>query len=105
MERRVARIAELDRRLLLRRRAAARGLDEHAQADAAQLTALPRSFSSAVKTSPGGKPSGFSERPRRIAAVVGGAGRRLVRESPLRDEVAPAQLHALDAGCARRLVN
>src|SRR5207237_1468203 len=40
-----------------------------------------------------------------IAAVVGGAGGRLVGKRFLRDEVAPAKLDAVDAGFARRLVD
>ena len=42
---------------------------------------------------------------RRVAAVIGRAGRRLVRECALAQHVAPPQLDAVDAGDARGLVD
>jgi hypothetical protein len=91
---------------LLRARAAARRLDEH------RTGPMPRNlpfateiFFLSAKGIPLGKANRLVQLPGRIAAVVGRAGRRLVGERVPRNQVAPAQLDAIDAGLARRFVD
>src|SRR3954464_16035540 len=93
----IARIAELDRRLFLRRGAAAAGLDEDREAGAPQLAARFGFGSALFKVLPVGIAHRALELPRRITAVVGRAGGCLVRKRILRNQVSPSQLDALDA--------
>ena len=104
VERGVARIAELDRRLLLGDGPAARGLDEHRAADAAQSPPFQGSLAPLLERAPFGLKERLLELAGRVAAVVG-RGRGLVGERRLRNQVAPTQLDAVDAGLARRLVD
>jgi hypothetical protein len=104
-QRRIARLAELDRRLLLAVRAAAGGLDEDGAADAAKFAAFPGKLSAGREILPIGKAKSVLEIAGRVAAVVRGADRRLVGIRLLRNQVAAAQLDAIDAGLARRLVH
>jgi hypothetical protein len=90
VERGIARFAELDRRLLGAAGGAARGLDEHRAADAAQLAAPLRFFPPLVEARPVGVLERVVQVSGRIAAVVGRASRRLVGERFFGDEVAPA---------------
>src|SRR5258708_35853101 len=88
--------------MLLRRGAAARGLDEHRAADAAQFAPPPGFFLPLCKTCPVGMLERIVQIPGRIAAVVSGSHRRLIGEGVHRDEIAPADLDAVYAGLARR---
>src|SRR5207237_4990397 len=104
-ERGRARLAERGRRLLRAAGRAARGLDEHGAADAAQLVAALGLRAPALEACPLGVLERVVEIAGGIAAVVGGAGGRLVRKGFLRDKVAPTKRDAVDAGFARRLVH
>src|SRR5256886_12584915 len=100
----ISRSAEFDRRLLFRDSAAARGLDEHRAADAAQSPPFQGSLAPLFKGVPFGAKQRLLELAGRVAAVVG-RGRRLVGERLLRNQVAPAQFDAVDAALPRRLVD
>ena len=102
----VAGFAEPDHRLFLRRPARARGLDEYPAADAAQLPARRRLRAARVEGVPFGLFHRFIHQPVRVAAVVDRVRvRRLVGESVLRDEIAPAQLQAVDLHLAGGLLH
>src|SRR5688572_15140892 len=105
MQQRVSRAAEADHRFLLRQRAGAGGLAEHRAADASQFSVSHRLFSSGLEAVPVRLLEGFLEFARRVAAVVGRAEGRLVRERLLRNEVDAAQLESVDLELARRLVD
>ena len=106
VERRIARLAELDRRLLLRR---ARRRRRARRTPRSRCRAACRfCCDSSLRR---GKPA-QSEMLKRVVQVARrdrrcrrSSRRRLVREGVLRDEVAPAELDAVDAGLARRLVD
>src|SRR5437899_11536990 len=99
---RIAGFAELDDLLLLRRPARPRRLDKYPAADPAQLSALLRLRAARIEGFPFGLFHRFVHQTVRIAAVVYRMGvRRLIRERLLRDQVAPAQLQAVDLHLAR----
>src|SRR5882762_3551282 len=103
-QRGIARSAEFDPRLLFRDGAAARGLDEHRAADAAQSSLFQGSLAPLFERVPFGLKERLFELAGRVAAVVG-RGRGLVRERLLRNQVALTKLDAVDAGLPRRFVD
>ena len=97
---------EQHRDLVLLDAAAARRLDEHAAADAAQLAgALGFDCRRAREAVPVRRFLGLGEQAGKIAAVESGAGRRAIGHLRLLDQIAAAQLERIDLELGGRLVD
>src|SRR6185437_4748849 len=77
-------------------------IDEAAAAPLARGLARPMARGVAV---PVGESLAFRQRRRVVADIIGPAGPRLMRHRRWRDEIAAAQLGAVDAAVARRLID
>ena len=86
-------------------RRAARMLEQAADAEAAIFAAPRRLAAALLEAVVVGKLQRLVEHRLEIAAVIGGADRGLVRHLRFFDQVAPPQLHRIDAGHARRLID
>ena len=84
---------------------AAGHLQEAADADAAQLAGLLRGRAPRREAAPVGLPQRLVQNAGEVAAVVDRPDRRLVGHGRGRDEVAPPQLHPVDAHRPRRRVD
>ena len=101
----IAGVAELDEGLFLRARTAARRLDEDAARCSAQLAARLRLGLARAKAREVGIFQYVFQQSRRVAAVIGRPCRGLEREGLARNEIAPAQIDAINPGLQRRLVD